>query len=51
MLHRWKIVLSGLSLSLVAFGCKAKARATAEPQIVTEVKEPDAVGDLAWIEE
>ena len=38
MLHRWKIVLSGLSLSLVAFGCKAKARATEEPQIVTEVK-------------
>lgn len=37
MVHRWKVVLSGLSLSLVAFGCKAKPDA-AEPEIVTEVK-------------
>lgn len=37
MLSRWKIVLSGLSLSLVAFGCKTRSDA-AEPQIVTEVE-------------
>ena len=34
MLHRWKILLSGL---LIAFGCKAKSDA-AERLIVTEVK-------------
>jgi hypothetical protein len=33
----WKIVLSGVSLSLVAFGCKAKPDAP-EPQLVTEVQ-------------
>jgi hypothetical protein len=37
MLHRWMIVLSGLSPSLLAFGCKAKPQAV-EPEIVTEVK-------------
>jgi hypothetical protein len=37
MLHRSKIVLSGLAFSLLVFGCRAKPDA-AEPQIVTEVK-------------
>jgi hypothetical protein len=37
MPHRWMIVLSGLSLSLLALGCKAKPSAI-EPQIVTEVQ-------------
>ncbi|HEU4576774.1 MAG TPA: hypothetical protein VFS67_00870 [Polyangiaceae bacterium] len=45
MPHRWKIVLSGLSLSLLAFACKTKPPAVEEPLIVTEVHmvrpEPD----------
>lgn len=46
MLHRWRIVLSGLSLSLVAFGCRAKTDAV-EPQLVTEVKMVRPAGDRA----
>jgi hypothetical protein len=48
MLHRWKIVLSGLWLSLAAFGCKAKADAAA-PQIVTEVEMVRPAADRASV--
>jgi hypothetical protein len=46
MAHCWKIVLSGLSLSLLAFACKAKPPAE-EPQIVTEVQMVRPAADLA----